>query len=1231
MRKTTSLVVLAVVSTLFLSTIHAENPNWPDGIDDDADVSLPENMPDDPGYFHQRFEGDELVHVDGNWNLWSFIPQHWIDTGDPIREEEIALGSGLHADRAWLLSAGRRDVLIAVLDSGVYWDNEDLRRKYYLNLGELDRDGARPCVPAEFDGDPMDVNGDGYFNIADYEAYADECGFDIDAEGNGNGRLDPQDLIINERYADGEDDDENGYIDDISGWDFFWNDNDAYDDTRFGHGNGEAQDSGAQGNNGVGNIGVCPECTLLMVRVGDSFVADANDFGNGVVFAVDSGADVIQEALGAINMTSFARQSIEYAYQNNRVVIASAADELSFHHNFPGTTNHTVYVHAVVHDTGSRARSTTFLNFNNCTNYGGQLLLSTPGGGCSSEATGKTSGHAGLLYSYARDLEVDPPLSSEEVRGLLIMSVDDINVAESQEDHPDYDGTKFPSAEGWDWHFGYGRNNARTSLELIRDNAIPPEVDIVDPLWFEMVYVEETSDTFEVTGRVGDRVDGLASRYDGYDYELAFAQGVAPHEDDFEVAVTDTTTGINGVLGEIPVETLDFAGTPSDAHEFAVTIRLRACVSGDAAFWTGICSEFRKTIFVHHDPALFDGFPAALGGSGEPSAAFFDFDDDDAEELLVADSDGWVHIFDSEGGELEGWPQALDNRTGHRADEPNDHAGACAYRAADDRGDCETSGHVDYDVRHTVLMGSPAVANLEGDEDGDVEIVLASADGWVYVFNSDGTRVDNFPVRTDPANSQGTDRNNWWDEGILGTVVLYDLDGDDDLEIIAGAGDQHVYVWHHDGTQADGFPVYCRDFARDDDPDISDSAGNRIIATPSVGDLDGDGHPEIVVGTNEVYDEVSSRYYIIHWDGNEHEGGPFGQTDPDEPGAAGQNISLLGEVLPVVGRGIPTAAALADVNFDGLLEYAVEGIGGWPVMRQWDGEEAWDLDYMNISTAGFGELSDVEDDFSYTLVNHGVFGYLDDSGDLAYIKGAAGIDFGLAFASGGTREAFDHQLAGWNVRTGDPLIGFPRVMEDWQFFMSPSIVDIDDDGYPEVINGSGGYLLRAFNYRGDEAEGFPKLTGSWLVSAPTVGDFDGDGNYDVAVASRLGQLFIWRTEGSTEGVVEWNGFGHDLQNTSNYEHPLPGRAIHEPPVPDPDPEADAGADAGADASIEDVVDSDADDASEEVTEADPTEPSPGETSDDEGCCSVAGGSSRSRLFTLFLAGLCVLGLRRRRR
>ena len=57
---------------------------------------------------------------------------------------------------------------------------------------------------------------------------------------------------------------------------------------------------------------------LLEVRVGDSFVAEVNNFAQGVVFAVDSGARVVQEALGTLNQTRFGQQAIDYAYQPRR-------------------------------------------------------------------------------------------------------------------------------------------------------------------------------------------------------------------------------------------------------------------------------------------------------------------------------------------------------------------------------------------------------------------------------------------------------------------------------------------------------------------------------------------------------------------------------------------------------------------------------------------------------------------------------------------------------------------------------------------------------------------------------------------------------------------------------------------------------------------------------------------------------------------------------------------------
>ena len=157
--------------------------------------------------------------------------------------------------------------------------------------------------------------------------------------------LEPQDVLI--AFTDGVDDDGNGYDDDIVGWDFLDDDNDPYDDVQYGHGTGEANDSVAEAANDQGGVGTCPNCMAMHMRVGDSFIADSNRFAAAVTYAIDNGALVIQEALGAVNNTSLARDAVEYAYRHGVTVIASAADEAAQHNNWPSSLPHVILVNSV--------------------------------------------------------------------------------------------------------------------------------------------------------------------------------------------------------------------------------------------------------------------------------------------------------------------------------------------------------------------------------------------------------------------------------------------------------------------------------------------------------------------------------------------------------------------------------------------------------------------------------------------------------------------------------------------------------------------------------------------------------------------------------------------------------------------------------------------------------------------------------------------------------------------
>jgi MYXO-CTERM domain-containing protein len=1087
---------------------------WPPPDDDQLDLSDTQYWPNDPGY--------ESV-----WEHFSFIPADAVDRVTAYSPYEIGIGAGVHADRAWQKTTGDRRVIIAVVDSGIRWRERDLVNKYYLNEGEL----PPPDAGCSGDGTVFDVNGDGFFNVQDYtnnvgpEQPAEVCdtvllahpgGWDI----NENGFLDPQDLIA--IHSDGIDGDLNGYIDDISGWDVYQMDNDPHDDTDYGHGSGEAKDSGAEGGNGIGDLGVCPECTLLMVRSGESYMTDVNDFAMSVVFAVDSGASVLQSAQGAINNSKFSQDAIDYAWNNDVTLVVSAADEDSFHQNFPGSVNHTVYVHSVQHDSSSWRDAKTFLNFCNCTNYGAQLLLSTPGSSCSSEAVGRTSGIVGLIYSMALKEDVPFPtgapratdlfgarrLRSDEVRQLLLSTVDDIHDPATHND-PE----RYPTREGWEMRFGYGRTNVGRAVREVEAGRIPPVVDIITPTWFHALVPEQDSDV-EITGEVSFR-DAI---YDSVDWVLEWAPGIEPDDGDFTTIASadNVTSNQSGILGTWDISGLEVNNPDQpepDLHvnRHMVTLRLRATTNSTNSDLDGVKAELRKAVHVFSDPDLLPGFPMFIGASGEAPPKTADMDADGVRDIVYADADGYVHVFRGDGSYVPGWPQSVNLYPALDPANPGNHLLSAAF----------DSGDMDSDYFSSIAIAAPAVADLDGD--GELEIVVVNHDGWVTVFDSSGNVKPGFPVELDRSLTTDIHEDHNVDSGIIGSPAVEDMDGDGDYEIIVGGMDGYVYVWHHDGTLDPGFPVQLK---LQGDTDFA-----RTISAPSVGDIDNDGTMDIVLGSNQSRNEQGS-LWAVHGDGNDNPDGPF------LPGWPVYILSI--NLLPVVGTGLSAAPALADVDGDGRLEIAIAGVAGPTKIFDADGflYRAVQNGTPNDPMLAFGPGSDSSDMPMQIFFTNPIFADLNNDGRINVLQGGGGMLLAAAMAAGGTRMTFDHLLGAWDVRSGRFLYSFPRRMEDYQFFLSPAVADLDNDGLPEAINGSAGYFVHAFNRYGEEPTGWPKFAGGWVAAAPCVGDVDGDGNLDVITGTRNGWLFAWRTNGSAEGRIEWESYKHDNRNTGNYHTPL---------------------------------------------------------------------------------------------
>ena len=138
--------------------------------------------------------------------------------------------------------------------------------------------------------------------------------------------LDASDLIAT--FSDGTDADANGYVDDIAGWDFFDDDNNPRDASSYfaakNHGTGRTGEAVERGNDGAGDIGVCPKCTFVPLRIWDTFVSDQNSFAMAITYAVDNGVEVIEGADGGLYHSSFAEAATEYAYEHGVAQLYSA-------------------------------------------------------------------------------------------------------------------------------------------------------------------------------------------------------------------------------------------------------------------------------------------------------------------------------------------------------------------------------------------------------------------------------------------------------------------------------------------------------------------------------------------------------------------------------------------------------------------------------------------------------------------------------------------------------------------------------------------------------------------------------------------------------------------------------------------------------------------------------------------------------------------------------------------
>lgn len=172
-------------------------------------------------------------------------------------------GADISAEEAWDRTTGSRNVVVAVIDTGVDYNHEDLAANMWVNSGEIPGNGI--------------------------------------------------------------DDDGNGYIDDVHGYDFYNNDGDPMDGDS--HGTHCSGTIGGIGNNSIGVAGVNWNVSIMALKfLSDSGFGFTSDAIDAVEYAILMGAHISNNSWGGGGYSQALYDMIELAGQSGHTFVASAGN-----------------------------------------------------------------------------------------------------------------------------------------------------------------------------------------------------------------------------------------------------------------------------------------------------------------------------------------------------------------------------------------------------------------------------------------------------------------------------------------------------------------------------------------------------------------------------------------------------------------------------------------------------------------------------------------------------------------------------------------------------------------------------------------------------------------------------------------------------------------------------------------------------------------------------------------
>lgn len=797
------------------------------------------------------------------------------------------------ATEAWDVTKGSATVKVGIIDTGVDYNHPDLAPNIWTNPGETG----------------LDANG-------------------------------------HDKATNGIDDDGDGYIDDVHGWNFAGDNNDPMDD--FFHGTHVAGTIGAVGNNGKGVSGVCWNVSIVPIKFLDAYGSGTDsDAIDSIYYATKVGVRLTSNSWGGGGYSQAMKDAIDDAGSKGILFIAAAGNDgmnNDISPSYPASfTSGNIISVAATDDKDNLADFSNYGEASVDVGAPGVKIYSTlpthvtdamdwygvPANygylDGTSMATPHVSGAAALLWSRS------PTLSASQVRYRILTRSDKLNPFINS----------ISSA---------GRLNA---YNLVKPSwtTLPPDIELISTKTSYPSLTDKTIIGISATIKNLGEITGSSPSVE-----------LATDSSKISLLVTGPTNIVNlTALKDVKTPVFQFKlGSTVTATD---VIPLNFVVRYSTA--SGAQSKTLAYNLPVKDLAPFDlkpGFPVKALHTGNGS-----YQAGPAIHTLVGNITDYKYLEIVFSSEVDGPLQVINYGT--------TDGGSTKLSAMDDyhgtaypvMGNFTTnasrmykvfSGYYEDSSTMAIYKGafqtlagwpkhasnyiaSPATA-VDLDGDGIDEIITEEEDWELHAYKADGSVVKGWPV--DLGNGQQ-----------VYTPAAADLDGDGKPEVVAttetlsGAGGQISVLgaYHANGTPVAGFPINIT------------ASGPGL---PVIGDVDGDGKKEIILATKGSAYPWDPIIWII-----------------SNTGQVKKKVPLTGQELDYF-----TAPALADLDGDGFPEIIVQtdsalnvvkgngtSLPGWPkkYTGYWMGNSApvvGDIDgdgqpeiVITLNIAGSGELGEV--------------------------------------------------------------------------------------------------------------------------------------------------------------------------------------------------------------------------------------------------------------------------------